>query len=80
MERGIVYAPDYAINAGGAIAVAHEGPSFVPAKLKAHVEGISATLARIFERSDDERCPTSDIADRLAEERLAHARARTRVR
>ena len=75
MERGILYAPDYAINAGGAIAIAHEGPSFAPAELKAHVEGIGTTLARIFERSGKERRSTSDVADRLAEERLARARA-----
>lgn len=73
-DRGVLYAPDYVINAGGAIAIAHEGPGFAPEKLKAHLERIGAALTQIFERSDSERRPTSDIADRLAEERLAGAR------
>ena len=59
----------------GVIALAHEGPGFSPEKVKVHVEGIGATLARIFERSGKERCSTSDVADRIAEERLAHTPA-----
>jgi leucine dehydrogenase len=76
IERNILYAPDYAINAGGAIAIAHEGPNFDRNALERHVEMIGETLARIFEKADAVKCATSEIADLLAEERLTRARWR----
>jgi len=74
MEHGILYAPDYAINAGGAIAVAHEGQRPRQAIVR-QVEAIGATLARIFALAEANRCPTSVIADLIAEERLDGLRA-----
>lgn len=68
--RGILYAPDYAINAGGIIDVCYERIGFDATAVKAHVERIAATLATIFERAASEGVSTAVIADRLAEERF----------
>ncbi len=70
MQRGIHYAPDYAINAGGVISIGHEGPDFDPAALKADLERIGATLAQIFKRSAKTGTTTVEIAKALAMERL----------
>ena len=68
LERGILYAPDYAINAGGIIEIYHETNGYVEAKAKAHLDRIGDTLTAIFTRSDAEQRPTGEIADRMAEE------------
>ncbi|MBT6138097.1 MAG: Glu/Leu/Phe/Val dehydrogenase [Rhodospirillaceae bacterium] len=69
-EHGILYAPDYAINAGGVINIAHEGPGYDRQAAFAHVGRIQDTLAQIFELSDREGIATSAAADRLAEDRF----------
>ena len=74
--RGILYAPDYAINAGGLINVAEElrSASYDRGRVLARVQNIAETLAEVFERSAREGAPTSEIADRLAEERVRKGR------
>ena len=74
-ERGILYAPDYVINAGGIINIAYEGTNYDKAKAFDHCAGIFDTLSNLFERADREGVTTNVMADRLAEERLAGARA-----
>ncbi len=69
-ERGILYAPDYAINAGGLIDVAHEGHNYDPEKVLKEVALIYHTLIDIFERADLEGLSTDIVADRMAEERF----------
>ena len=69
-RRDCLYAPDYAINAGGIIDVCYERTGGGAAQLKAHIEGIGATLQQIFQRAEQEGRTTVEIADRLAEERL----------
>jgi leucine dehydrogenase len=69
-RRDILYAPDYVINAGGVIAVSHEGPKFDKATVTREVARIHDTLREIFRRAAAEGIPTSAAADRLAEERL----------
>lgn len=73
-SRGVLYAPDYAINAGGLINIAHEGPNYDRAAALAHAARIYDTLLEIFRRADAEGEPTNVVADRCAEERLARAR------
>ncbi|MNQ36984.1 Leucine dehydrogenase [compost metagenome] len=73
-QRGCLYAPDYAINAGGIIDVALQRGDATPAQLRAHLDGIGATLAEIFARADAEGATTTSIADRLARERLQAGR------
>ena len=65
-----MYAPDYAINAGGIIDVCYERTGGSAAQVRAHVESIGDTLRQIFQRAEAEGCTTSVIADRLAQERL----------
>ena len=70
-EKGILYAPDYAINAGGVILLAGETPDGFSQKLvDEKLSHIAPTLTKIFEQSKAENEPTDVIANRLAEERL----------
>ncbi len=71
-DRGILYAPDYVINAGGIIHISHQGPSYDQAKAYAHVARIHDILLTIFERAERAGIPTSEAADRLAEEHFTH--------
>jgi leucine dehydrogenase len=72
MRAGILYAPDYVINAGGIISVSHEyRGDATPAQVKAEIERIPGRLTEIFERARRESRPTSAIADEIARERLA---------
>jgi leucine dehydrogenase len=69
-EKGILYAPDYVINAGGIINVFYETSpdGYNTEAATKHVEGIFDTLIEIFRRSDAEEKSTHIIADQLAEE------------
>ena len=70
-DRGILYTPDYVVNAGGVIQVADEihGFNFDRAKLRA--TGIFETTRRILQLAGDEGVPPATAADRLAERRMA---------
>ena len=80
-ERGVTYAPDYVINGGGIINVASElhglqhghphNPQWVEGKLSRLME----TLDEVLTRSRDERRPSNEVADEIAEARIAAARA-----
>ena len=70
-ERGILYAPDYAINAGGVIHIYHEGPDYDKQKAFAHVGRIGDTIAEIFERAKKDGISPNRAADRVAEDRFA---------
>jgi len=75
--RGILYAPDYVINAGGLINLSfeHDPPEgYDRGRALAKVREISTTLMRLFQRARAEAAPPFRVADRLAEERLAKAR------
>ena len=68
--RGILYAPDYVINAGGVIDIAHEGPDYNPDKVLEQAGGIYDTILNIFRRAEEASLPPHIIADRIAEERF----------
>lgn len=72
-RAGILYAPDYAVNAGGIISIALAGPGESDTLVRDKTVAIGDTLTRIFERADAEKRPTHVIADAMAEERLAAA-------
>ena len=74
--RGILYAPDYAINAGGLINVAQEVTGYDADAARANTMKIYDTIYDICERSRKLAAPTYKVADILVEERLA-AVART---
>lgn len=69
-ERGILYAPDYAINAGGLIFAYAQYTKTSLEKAREDIGDIYNTLLIIFDRSKIENCATSLIADKLAIERL----------
>ena len=71
-DRGVLYAPDFAINAGGIINISHEG-RYDRERAFAHVAGIADTLSAIFRLADRENIATAAAADRLARETLEKA-------
>ncbi|MFC3907820.1 Leu/Phe/Val dehydrogenase [Legionella dresdenensis] len=70
-EKGILYAPDYVINAGGLVFAASKYLNMPEDQLLQKVNGIAESLLEIFQRSSDEDLPTSEIADCLAQEKIA---------
>ncbi|PVB62464.1 Glu/Leu/Phe/Val dehydrogenase dimerization domain-containing protein [Labrenzia sp. 011] len=70
-KRGILYAPDYVINAGGVISIALATPGGNDARVREKTEAIGDTLAAIFERAAREETTPERVADAMAEERLA---------
>jgi valine dehydrogenase (NAD+) len=69
--RGILYAPDYVVNAGGVIQVADELLGFDFARAKAKAAKIFDTTLSIFDRAVTDGVPPSASADRIAELRMA---------
>jgi len=72
MERGILYAPDYVINAGGIISVESEvhRERLDEQQRTAKIAAIADTLTEVFEEADREKMPTGRVANRLAERRI----------
>lgn len=73
LERGILYAPDYVINAGGLINVAHELNGYNRERAMQQTSRIYDTLLKIFGMSKREKIPTHEASNRLAEERIVQA-------
>lgn len=73
-QRGILYAPDFVINAGGIIDVCYERNGHDAQAVRRHVETIGDTLGEIFARASLTQQPTGVIANRLAEERFKPGR------
>jgi leucine dehydrogenase len=65
-ERGILYAPDYVINAGGVIFAACQYLKSSQEQMLLQINGIGNRLLEIFERSVAENKPTSAISDEIA--------------
>jgi leucine dehydrogenase len=66
-NKGILYAPDYVINAGGIIDIYHQRMQSDAAKLRAHLKQIGATLNTIFVEASNNNLSTAKVADTLAE-------------
>jgi leucine dehydrogenase len=73
-DKGILYAPDYVINAGGVIEVHYCREGKTVAETNKHIEGIGPTVREIFERAKQQNLSTGFVADRLAEERFGLAK------
>lgn len=73
-NMGIVYAPDYVINAGGVINVADELYGYNSERALKKVEGIYGNIERVLDISKRDGIPTYLAADRLAEERIERMR------
>ncbi|MFK7830852.1 MAG: Glu/Leu/Phe/Val dehydrogenase [Congregibacter sp.] len=72
--RGILYCPDFLINAGGIIDVHYQRSGLDRAGLDAHLAGIATRLAEVLRRADASRLSTNDIAEQLAREILSGVR------
>lgn len=87
-DAGVLYAPDYVVNAGGVINIADElqglsGPlsgehgHYDHDRAFARVAGIRDTVANVLRAAGDEGITTADAADRIAERRIEAAAARS---
>jgi leucine dehydrogenase len=70
LDRGIIYAPDYAINAGGLINVAAELGGYHPERAMKQAGLIYDTIRKIIEIAKKEHIPTHEASNKLAEERI----------
>jgi leucine dehydrogenase len=78
-EKGILYAPDYVINAGGLINVYGEIAGYGLRRAKEKAAEIYDTLLSIYEIAEEEGIPTYKAADRLAQQRLVAVREERRA-
>ena len=70
MEKGMIYAPDFALNAGGVINCYSEVKGLSPEWAMNKSEQIYNTIENIVKRSQNENVPTYQIANKMAEERI----------
>jgi len=73
-DMGILYAPDYVINAGGVIHVCSEATNMSLEETEKRVRDIYNTLDKLFARAKDEDRPTGELADQMAREIIANAK------
>lgn len=71
VKKGILYAPDFLINAGGLINVSAELDGYNRDRVMKNVEKIYDRTLEIFDRADSEKIHTQSAAMQLAEKRLA---------
>ncbi len=74
LARGIVYAPDYVVNAGGIINVSAEYLGESEAAVEARVRAVPQRLVRVLEAAKTEGLAPHEAADRIVRERLAAAK------
>lgn len=70
-KRGILYAPDYAVNAGGVINVSLEIDGYNRERAMRMMRTIYHTVGKIFDLADRENIAPQYAADRIAEARIA---------
>jgi leucine dehydrogenase len=70
MDKGIIYAPDFALNAGGVINCYSEVKGLDASWAMSKAEEIYQTIGNIVKRSRSEGIPTYKIANKMAEERI----------
>jgi leucine dehydrogenase len=70
-ERGILYAPDYVVNAGGIIQlIGLEDEGWNEAQLEERLAGVGDTLRELFAEADAESIAPSEAAERLVQTRI----------
>ena len=76
-DRGILYAPDYVLNAGGIINVSVElmPGGYNEEHARERIAGIYDNLRKVFEISRADDIPTNEAAERLARQRLDAGKA-----
>jgi leucine dehydrogenase len=70
-KRGLLYAPDYAVNAGGVMNVSLEIDGYNRERAMRMMRTIYHNVGRIFQIAKRDNIPTYKAADRMAEERIA---------
>ncbi|WP_270375649.1 Leu/Phe/Val dehydrogenase [Marinicauda sp. Alg238-R41] len=76
-KRGIYYAPDYVINAGGIINIMGDlDPKYDAKWVEGKLQGLRQTLGEVMDRAEDEGTPANIVADKIARERIEDARVR----
>ena len=70
LSKGILYAPDYVINAGGLINVSNELEGYRQDRAMKQAEGIYEVLQRVFRLSEEQNVPTHVASNKIAEDRL----------
>ena len=73
-SRGIIYAPDFLINAGGIINVFAELEGYGRQEIMNKTKNIYHTTTKILERSRDENITPNEAAMKMANERIAQAK------
>jgi leucine dehydrogenase len=73
-ERGILYAPDFVVNAGGIINIAAETGGYSIDKADHMVDKIYDNLTQVLEASEHLGISTEDAAEHVADARLDEAR------
>ena len=70
-RRGVLYAPDYAVNAGGLMNVSIEFDGYNRERAMRMMRTIYYNLGKIYQIAERDGIPTYKAADRMAEERIA---------
>jgi leucine dehydrogenase len=78
-RRGVLYAPDFVINAGGIIEICRQYQNTPVADCNAQIENIGTTLTEIFEMSAERQVCTSVVAEQIAEHRFQEPLSRAVV-
>lgn len=79
-DKGILYAPDYVINAGGLINVYNELEGYNRERALKQASGIYDILKKIIEISKKENIPTEAASRKIAEERIDAVSNAKRIR
>lgn len=69
-DKGVLYAPDYVINAGGVIDIFHQRMDSSAEAMRKHIEGIGDTLLEIYQKAQEQDLPTNLEANKIAEQRF----------
>lgn len=72
-DRGILYCPDFLINAGGIIDVHHQRAGSADAVKREHIAKIEQSLAQVLEGADNSHRHTNDIAEAMARDIIGQA-------
>jgi leucine dehydrogenase len=72
-DRGVLYCPDFLVNAGGIIDVHHQRIGSSARVKRAQIGRIETILSSVLQRADEQQRQPQLIAEELAEEYLANA-------
>jgi leucine dehydrogenase len=74
LDKGIIYAPDFLINAGGVINCYREVKNLTEQETQKYIDDIYNKTLQIFARAKEEKVPTQEAAIRIAQERILRAK------